>query len=280
MRLSRGEKDRLRDSLLAEARGRPLLMGILNVTPDSFSDGGKFDEAGAALAHAEAMVKAGADILDVGGESTRPGAEAVSEADELARTVSVVEALAGPGRVPVSIDTYKSGVAKAACEAGAVIVNDVSAMSDPAIVGAAADAGAAYVLTYNRGAKDEALDAGADMLAFFEGAIAACEAEGLPRGHIILDPGVGFAKTYEQNFQVLARVGDLVGLGLPVLIGVSRKSFIGKRLGIEVAADRDAASVAVGLDSLRRGAHMLRVHDVAAHRQAIELWETIENAAH
>ena len=280
MRLSRGEKDRLRDSLLAEARGRTLIMGILNMTPDSFSDGGKFDEAGAALAHAQAMVAAGADVLDVGGESTRPGAEAVSEAEELARTVSVVEALAGPGRVPVSIDTYKSGVAKAACEAGAVIVNDVSAMSDPAIVGVAADAGAAYVLTYNRGAKDEALDAGADMLTFFEEAIAACEAEGLPRAHVILDPGVGFAKTFEQNFQVLARVGDLVGLGLPVLIGVSRKSFIGKRLGIEAAADRDAASVAVGLDSLRRGAHMLRVHDVAAHRQAIELWETIENAAH
>ena len=266
--------------MLAEARGRTLIMGILNMTPDSFSDGGKFDEAGAALAHAQAMVAAGADVLDVGGESTRPGAEAVSEAEELARTVSVVEALAGPGRVPVSIDTYKSGVAKAACEAGAVIVNDVSAMSDPAIVGVAADAGAAYVLTYHRGAKDESLDAGADMLTFFEEAIAACEAEGLPRAHVILDPGVGFAKTFEQNFQVLARVGDLVGLGLPVLIGVSRKSFIGKRLGIEAAADRDAASVAVGLDSLRRGAHMLRVHDVAAHRQAIELWETIENAAH
>ena len=171
MRLSRDEKDRLRDRFLAEARRRPLIMGILNVTPDSFSDGGKFDEAGAALAHAEAMVAAGADILDVGGESTRPGAEAVSEADELARTVSVVEALAGPGRVPVSIDTYKSGVAKAACEAGAVIVNDVSAMSDPAIVGVAADAGAAYVLTYNRDEKDAALDAGADMLTFFEGAI-------------------------------------------------------------------------------------------------------------
>ncbi|HIG21388.1 dihydropteroate synthase [Henriciella sp.] len=280
MRLSREEKARLRDALLSEARKRTLIMGILNVTPDSFSDGGKFDEAGAALAHAEAMVAAGADILDVGGESTRPGAARVSEADELARTVSVVEALAGPGRVPVSIDTYKAGVAKAACEAGAVIVNDVSAMSDPAIVGVAAEAGAAYVLTYNRGEKDEALDAGADMLAFFERAVAASEAEGLPRAHVILDPGVGFAKTFEQNFQVLARVGDLVGLGLPVLIGVSRKSFIGKRLGIEAAADRDAASVAVGLDSLRRGAHMLRVHDVAAHRQAIELWETIENAAH
>ncbi|MBF33632.1 MAG: dihydropteroate synthase, partial [Hyphomonadaceae bacterium] len=143
-------------------------MGILNVTPDSFSDGGRFDEAGAALAHADAMVAAGADILDVGGESTRPGATPVSEADELSRTVAVVEALAAPGRVPVSIDTYKSGVARAACEAGAVIVNDVTAMSDPEIAGAAADAGAAYVLTYHRGVKDEALDAGRDMLRFFE----------------------------------------------------------------------------------------------------------------
>ncbi|RIJ24141.1 dihydropteroate synthase [Henriciella barbarensis] len=278
--MGREDRIRLRDSLLAEARARPLIMGILNVTPDSFSDGGKFDEAGAALAHAEAMVAAGADILDVGGESTRPGAAPVSEADELARTVSVVEALAGPGRVPVSIDTYKSGVAKAATAAGAVIVNDVSAMSDPTIVGVAADAGAAYVLTYNRGVKDGALDASADMLAFFEAAIVRCEGEGLKRAHIILDPGVGFAKTYAQNFEVLAATSDLVSLGLPVLIGVSRKSFIGKRLGIEVAAERDAASVAVGLDSLRRGAHMLRVHDVAAHRQAIELWETIDNAAH
>ncbi|WP_348764237.1 dihydropteroate synthase [uncultured Henriciella sp.] len=280
MSLARADRTRLRDTLLAEARRRTLIMGILNVTPDSFSDGGRFDEAGAALAHADAMVAAGADILDVGGESTRPGATPVSEADELSRTVAVVEALAAPGRVPVSIDTYKSGVARAACEAGAVIVNDVTAMSDPEIAGAAADAGAAYVLTYHRGVKDEALDAGRDMLRFFEEAVHRCEAEGLKRDHVILDPGVGFAKTYEQNFQVLAAAGDLVGLGLPVLIGVSRKSFIGKRLGIETAAERDTASVAVGLDSVRRGAHMLRVHDVAAHRAALDLWETIDNAAH
>lgn len=280
MRLSREDRGRLRDTLLAEARRRTLIIGILNVTPDSFSDGGRFDEAGAALSHAEAMVAAGADIIDVGGESTRPGAAPVSEADELARTVAVVEALSGPGKVPVSIDTYKAGVAAAACAAGAVIVNDVTAMSDSAIVSAAAEAGAAYVLTYNRGVKDEALKAGPDMLGFFEGAIARCEAEGLSRDHIILDPGVGFAKTYEQNFEVLAATGDLVSLGLPVLIGVSRKSFIGKRLGIERASARDAASVAIGLDTVRRGAHMLRVHDVAAHRQAIELWETIDHAAH
>lgn len=254
-------------------------MGILNATPDSFSDGGQFDERGAALAHADAMVAAGADIIDVGGESTRPGAEKVSEAEELSRTVGLIEALAGPDRLPVSIDTYKSGVARAACAAGAVVVNDVSAMSDRDIVGEAAEAGAAYVLTYNRGAKDEALNAGRDMLAFFEDAIRHCEGEGLAREHLILDPGVGFAKTYSQNFEVLAAVGDLVSLGLPVLIGVSRKSFIGKRLGIEAAADRDMASVAVALDSLRRGAHMVRVHDVAAHRQAISMWEAIANAA-
>lgn len=277
--MDRADRERLRDALLAEAAKRTLIMGILNATPDSFSDGGRFDERGAALAHAAAMVEAGADIIDIGGESTRPGAETVSEAEELSRTVGLVEALAGPGRVPVSIDTYKAGVAKAACAAGAVIVNDVSAMSDPDIVGEAADAGAAYVLTYNRGKTDGALDAGRDMLGFFEAAVRRCEGQGLARGHVILDPGVGFAKTYVQNFQVLAAVGDLVSLGLPVLIGVSRKSFIGKRLGIEVAADRDMASVAVALDSLRRGAHMVRVHDVAAHRQAISMWEAIGNAA-
>ncbi len=280
MSLARETRERLRDVLLAEAGKRTLIMGILNATPDSFSDGGRYDEQDAALAHAEAMVAAGADIVDVGGESTRPGAEKVSEAEELSRTVDLVAALAGPGRVPVSIDTYKSGVARAACAAGAALVNDVSAMSDPDIVGEAADAGAAYVLTYHRGTVDAALDAGRDMLAFFEDAIPRCEGEGLAREHVILDPGVGFAKTYSQNFQVLAAVGDLVSLGLPVLIGVSRKSFIGKRLGIEAAADRDMASVAVALDSVRRGAHMVRVHDVAAHRQAISMWEAIADAAH
>lgn len=276
--MKRENRIRLRDALLAEARSRTLVMGILNVTPDSFSDGGQHAVFEDALAHAARMVGEGADIIDVGGESTRPGADRVSEEEELARTLPVVKAVSGADRKPVSIDTYKAGVARAACEAGAVIVNDVTGMSDPGIVAAAAETGAAYVLTYHRDAKDEAVDAGAEMLAFFEAKIAACMEAGLPREHVILDPGVGFAKTYEQNFQVLGAVGDLVRTGLPVLIGVSRKSFIGRLYGAEVD-DRLTGSLAAGLDSVRRGAHMLRVHDVAAHRQAVRMWEAIQNAA-
>lgn len=264
---------------MAEAKRRTLVMGILNVTPDSFSDGGQHDGFEEALAHACLMASEGADVIDVGGESTRPGAEKVSEEDELARTIRVIEAIAGADRAPVSIDTYKAAVARAACEAGAVIVNDVTGASDPGIVPAAAEAGAAYVLTYHRGSTDPEVNAARDMLTFFEKAIAQCEADGLPRDHIILDPGVGFAKTYEQNFQVLGAVDGLVRTGLPVLIGVSRKSFIGKLYGADVG-DRLTGSLAAGLDSVRRGAHMLRVHDVAQHRQAIQMWEAIENAAH
>lgn len=277
--MRRDDRIRLRDTLLAEARRRTLIMGILNVTPDSFSDGGVHDGFENALAHAGRMVSEGADIVDVGGESTRPGAEKVSEEEELARTIEVVKAVAGPDRVPVSIDTYKARVAQAACEAGAVIVNDVTGASDPGIVTAAAEAGAAYVLTYHRGAKDPEVDAAREMLSFFERAIEQCEADGLAREHIILDPGVGFAKTYEQNFQVLGAVDGLVRTGLPVLIGVSRKSFIGKLHGNETD-ERLAGSIAAGLDSVRRGAHMLRVHDVAEHRQAVQMWEAIEHAAH
>ena len=254
-------------------------MGILNVTPDSFSDGGAHDGVGDAIAHACLMASEGADIIDVGGESTRPGATPVSEEDELARVLPVVKAVSEPDRKPVSIDTYKASVARAACEAGAVIVNDVTGASDPGIVAAAAETGAAYVLTYNRGEKDAGIDVASDMPAFFEQAIKRCEADGLPREHIILDPGVGFAKTYEQNFAALAGVDQLVAMGLPVLIGVSRKSFIGKLLKVETG-ERLPGSLAAGLDSVRRGAHILRVHDVAAHSQAVKIWEAIADAAH
>ena len=254
-------------------------MGILNVTPDSFSDGGAHDGYEDALAHASLMVAEGADILDIGGESTRPGATPVSEEEELARTIKVVKAVAGPDRKPVSIDTYKAGVARAAAEAGAVIVNDVTGLSDPDIAVAAAETGSAYVLTYHRGETDAARDVATDMPAFFEEKLSACEASGLPRGHVILDPGVGFAKTLEQNFAVLAAVGGLARFGLPVLTGVSRKSFIGKLCGAETD-DRLAGTLAAGLDSLQRGAHILRVHDVAEHRQAISVWEAIRHAAH
>ncbi len=277
--MKRADRERLRDGVLAEARRRALVMGILNVTPDSFSDGGAHDGFEEALAHTSLMVSEGADIVDVGGESTRPGAEPVSAEDELARVLPVVQAIAEADRRAVSIDTYKASVAHAACKAGAVIVNDVTGMSDPEIVAAAAETGAAYVLTYNRGAADKDIDVASDMPAFFEAAFETCEAAGLARAHLILDPGVGFAKTYVQNFAALAHVPALVATGCPVLIGVSRKSFIGKLTGADVD-DRLAGSLAAGLDSLKRGAHILRVHDVAAHKQAIKMWEAIEDAAH
>lgn len=267
-----------RDQLLEAARKRVLIMGILNVTPDSFSDGGRHAGLEAAVAHAGRMVAEGADILDVGGESTRPGAEPVSEADELARVIPVVEALAGADRAAVSIDTYKASVAREAAKAGAVILNDVSGLSDPDMVHVAAETGSALVVTYNRGTADGSVDAGKDMLLFFETAFQKCAAAGLAPEHVILDPGVGFAKTYEQNFAVLAHVPDLIRFECPVLIGVSRKSFIGKLFGHEVD-DRLIGSLAAGLDSVRRGAHMLRVHDVREHKEAISMWEAIDYAA-
>jgi len=198
--------------------------------------------------------------------------------DELDRVMPVLDALAERGfETPISIDTYKAGVARAACEAGAVIVNDVTGASDPGIVPAAAEAGAAYVLTYHRGAADPEVDAAREMLTFFEKAIAQCEADGLPRDHIILDPGVGFAKTYEQNFQVLGAVDGLVRTGLPVLIGVSRKSFIGRLTGNPVG-ERLVGTLAAGRASVYRGASVLRGHDVAAHREALDMSQAIRSA--
>ena len=268
----------IRDRFLSQARQRALVMGILNVTPDSFSDGGQHEGFETAMAHAALMVAEGADIIDVGGESTRPGATPVSEADELARVIGIVEALAGPERAPVSIDTYKASVARAAAEAGAVILNDISGLADPDMVHAAAETGSALVVTYNRGKADAGIDVARDMPAFFEAALETCVAAGVPERHVILDPGVGFAKTLKQNFEVLAHVEALVATGCLVLIGVSRKSFIGKVLDVEVD-DRLIGSLSAGLDSLQRGAHILRVHDVAAHRQAITIREHISDAA-
>ncbi|WP_084399503.1 dihydropteroate synthase [Henriciella aquimarina] len=269
---------KLRDWVMAEARKRTLIMGILNVTPDSFSDGGEHDGVADAIAHACLMTSQGADIIDIGGESTRPGATPVSAEEELARTIPVVEAVSGHDRAPVSIDTYKASVARAAAKAGAVILNDVSGLSDPDMVHAAAETGSALVITYNRGAADGSIDAARDMLLFFEAALQQCAAASLPPEHVILDPGVGFGKTYEQNFTVLGHVPALVQFECPVLIGVSRKSFIGKLYDNKVE-DRLIGTLAAGLDSVRRGAHMLRVHDVAEHKQAISMWEAIDYAA-
>jgi len=277
--MNRTDRDGIRDELLHRlSGGRVLVMGILNVTPDSFSDGGQHDRLADAISHAEQMRLEGADIIDVGGESTRPGADEVSAEDEWRRVSGPIASLAASGQLPLSIDTYKASVARRAVEAGAVIVNDVWGMTrDPAMADVVASTGALVVVAYNRGQADEGIDVRADMAAFFEARFGQAAAAGIPREHILLDPGVGFAKTYEQNFGVLAHLDVLCETGCPVLVGVSRKSFIGRLTGHKVE-DRLVGTLAAGLDSVHRGARILRVHDVAAHREALDMWEAIGKA--
>lgn len=260
----------------------PLVMGILNVTPDSFSDGGASASVEGHVARALALVRDGAAWIDVGGESTRPGAEPVPEAEELRRVVPVVEALRRVSGVAVSVDTSKAGVARAALEAGADAVNDVTALSDPAMAGVVRDFGAGLVLMHGRGTPGTM-----DSLARYpEGKVAATSlaelmprvesafAAGIPRECIALDPGFGFAKTDAQNEELLRDLSVYTETGYPLLIGLSRKRFIGarlrNRLGREVPpAERDAESAAAAVDAVRGGAVLLRVHNVAATLAAL-----------
>lgn len=259
----------IRDAVLSRAACGPLLMGIVNVTPDSFSDGGQAVDPQAALARALEMSADGADIVDVGGESTRPGAELVSEAVELGRIERVISAICEATSAPVSVDTYKAGVAHAAASAGAVIVNDVWGMTrDAGMASVVAETECALVVTYNRGTVDEVINLVDDMRSFFDRALKAAADAGIPRDHLILDPGLGFAKTYEQNFIALGRLDVLQDYKLPILVGASRKSFIGRLLNRTVD-QRLAGTIAVNLAALQSGATILRVHDVAAHRDAI-----------
>jgi dihydropteroate synthase len=259
---------------------RPLVMGVINVTPDSFSDGGDHFRADDAIAAGEAMVDAGADILDIGGESTRPGAERIPPAEEIGRIVPVVAALAR--RAPVSIDTRNAATMQAALAAGARIVNDVSGLThDPAAAGVIADAECPVVLMHMRGTPatmntlatydDVALDVH-DELA---DRLAAAEQAGIARGRIILDPGVGFAKTAEQNLELLRRLRLFRGFGRPLLVGVSRKRFIGHYGGAPDPKARLAGSLAAGLWAAINGASILRVHDVAETVQALRVWRAI-----
>jgi len=274
--MDRPARNRVRDQLLSRLAGpRVLLMGILNVTPDSFSDGGRFDRLDAALAQGAQLKAAGADILDIGGESTRPGALEVDAAEEWQRVSGPIAMLAAEGALPVSIDTYKAEVAQRAAEAGAVMINDVWGLTrDPAIGAVVAETGALAVITYHRGTADPALDLRTDMAAFAAEAFARAASAGIPREHILFDPGVGFGKTYEQNLQALANLDVLVETGRPVLVGVSRKSFIGKLTGRPIG-ERLAGTLAAGLDSVHRGARVLRVHDVAEHRDALDMMTAI-----
>ncbi|WRH61891.1 MAG: dihydropteroate synthase [Fuscovulum sp.] len=264
------------------AMDRPRIMGILNVTPDSFSDGGRFLAPDAALTQAQAMAR-GADVLDIGGESTRPGAAEVELAEEVARTAPVIAALrAGGLEVPISIDTRKAAVAKAALAAGSGIVNDVAAMGfDPAMAGVVAAAGAPIILMH--AVKTPATmqddprydDVLLDVYDFLKDRIAVAEAAGIPRARIMVDPGIGFGKTAAHNLTLIRGLSLFHDLGVPVLLGASRKRFIGTIGGEDQADRRMPGSVAVALAGVAQGAQVLRVHDVAETRQALRLWQAV-----
>jgi dihydropteroate synthase len=246
----------------------------VNVTPDSFSDGGEFLDENAAVAHCRRLLDEGADILDVGGESTRPGAEPVEAGEELRRVLPVVRAAAGMG-ARVSIDTAKADVARAAIDAGAAIVNDVSALRfDPALAGVVAAAGAECCLMHMQGeprtmqADPRYDDVVADVRAFLEGRMAFAVAEGIAEERIWLDPGIGFGKTLEHNLELLRRLDEIVAIGRPVVIGTSRKSFLGRLTGRDEKG-RVPGTIATNVLALERGAQVFRVHDVAEARDAL-----------
>lgn len=256
---------------------RPLLMGILNVTPDSFHDGGRHASLDQALRHAEAMLAAGADILDVGGESSRPGAEPVPEAEELARTRPVIRGIVRSFGCAVSIDTVKAEVARAALSEGACIVNDISAMTfDPAMPGVPGPFAAGAVLNHIQGTPKDMQrapayrDAVAEVAEFLRERIAALEAAGTPRERIAVDPGIGFGKRLADNYRLIDGMEALDALGCPILLGMSRKSFIGKTAGLE-ASDRLIPGVALAVLSALKGVSILRVHDVAETREALAM---------
>lgn len=257
----------------------PRIMGILNVTPDSFSDGGLFLKPDAAMMAVRAMA-AEADILDVGGESTRPGAAEVAEAEEISRTAPVIAAIRAAGILrPVSIDTRKAAVAGAALTAGAGIVNDVTALTfDPAMAGLVAAREAPVILMHSianpQTMQDDPRydDVLLDVYDALAARVAAAEGAGIPRHRIAIDPGIGFGKTLDHNLKLLARLSLFHGLGLPVLLGASRKRFIGTISGVEEAQRRLPGSLAVALAGVAQGAQMIRVHDVPETRQALSLW--------
>jgi dihydropteroate synthase len=259
----------------------PLLMGIVNITPDSFSDGGKLRDSDGAIAHGVKLAADGADIIDIGGESTRPGHGAVDAATELGRVLPVIKGLRARTAVPLSIDSWKSEVAEAALVAGASIVNDVwGAQRDPAIAGVAARHGAPIILMHNRETIDPALDILSDVMLFLERSIGIALAAGVPRSQIVVDPGIGlFGKTAEQSLLLMRQLARLTELGCPILLGASRKSVIGGITGQSVPAERVAGSVAAHLHGATQGASIIRAHDVAEHAQAFKVWAAISQSS-
>ncbi len=266
---------------LLELGRRTLVMGVLNVTPDSFSDGGRFAGPEAAIARAREIAAEGADILDIGGESTRPGSIGVSEAEELDRVLPVLKGLQGSCSIPISIDTTKPAVARAALEAGAVLVNDITGLrGDPQLAREAARTGAGMVLMHMRGTPSDMqkLPPSHDILLEIEvwaaEAVARAAACGVSSAKIILDPGIGFGKTVRQNLEIIRRLDRLSTAGLPLLVGTSRKSFIGAILNIP-PGERIWGTAATVAASIIHGAHIVRVHDVAAMREVARMTDAI-----
>ena len=256
-------------------------MGIVNVTPDSFSDGGEHFNLDAAIAHGLQLAGVGADILDIGGESTRPGAEAVPLDEELRRTIPVIEALAQQVQVPISIDTSSPDVMRAAVAAGAGMINDVYALRREGALAAAAELRVPVVLMHMQGEPRSMQDAPAyddvvaDVHRFLAERIFACEMAGIDKKRVVVDPGFGFGKTQAHNLALLSQLQRFTELGVPVLAGLSRKKMIGALTGRDLPADRLHGSVAAHLIAAQRGARIVRVHDVAATVDALKVWEAV-----
>jgi dihydropteroate synthase len=269
---------------------RPVVIGIVNVTPDSFSDGGNFFSAGAAVTQGQQLIADGADVLDIGGESTRPGATPVTVEEEIRRVVPVVWALRGAfPRVPISVDTVKAEVARAVLEAGASIINDVSGLRlDPAMAGVCAREKAGVVLMHSRGTVAEMAtfvhaqyrDVTAEVAAELRQCVDVALAAGIEAEAIVVDPGIGFAKRAEHSLQLLADLPRIAALGYPVLVGVSRKRFIGEITGVTTASERDAGTIGANVAALARGAALFRVHDVRGARQALDVaWAVVRRVS-
>lgn len=254
--------------------GHTYIMGILNVTPDSFSDGGKFDQIDAALKHAEEMIRDGADVIDIGGESTRPGYTKISDEEETDRVVPVIEAVKKEFGIPISVDTYKSGVAEAAAQAGADLINDIWGLKyDPHMSEVIAKSGLACCLMHNRD-NTEYRNFMEDVKQDLRETIALAKAAGIADDKIILDPGVGFAKSYENNLEVIRRLKEFNELKYPVLLGTSRKSVIGLTLDLP-AAERVEGTIVTTVMAVEAGCMFVRVHDVKENHRAIQMAEAI-----
>jgi dihydropteroate synthase len=250
-------------------------MGILNVTPDSFFDGGRLQDVDAAVAHAQKLIAEGCAIVDVGGESARPGAVPITAADEIARVEPVLSALTRIVDAPVSIDTSKAAVAERALKLGAIMVNDVGGLQkDAEMAGVVAAAEAVVVIMHNRPEKDEAIDIVAELRRFFDASLKLADAAGIPTDRIILDPGIGFAKTSRQNRDAIARLPELKDYGLPILVGASRKAFLGSLMQDHAEASL-SGTIAANLAAAAGGATIFRVHQVAEHVAALRVFHAL-----